>query len=206
MRATDNSVLCWLLTALTSRGQMSALTPAHLPWISSLIIIIIIIIIIIAFKGAIRVFLLSIHCAANSLQHVRSSGLGTIVCKSHATHPALITCNTSSADHMQHIQRWSHATCRVTRHMVRRDSSAIKFDSWNCVYLSIIILAEQMKEGRKPKYLEKTPDVELQKMPHTKAQRFKTQARLKPAQQHWRQARKADVLLHHASHQLESYQ
>ena len=29
-----------------------------------------------------------------------------------------------------------------------------------------------MKEGRKPEYPEKTPDVELQKMPHTKAQRF----------------------------------
>ena len=26
-----------------------------------------------------------------------------------------------------------------------------------------------MKEGRKPEYLEKTPDDELQKMPHTKS-------------------------------------
>ena len=38
-----------------------------------------------------------------------------------------------------------------------------------------------MKEGRKPKYPEKTPDDELQKMPHTKAWRFKPQARLEPA-------------------------
>ena len=30
-----------------------------------------------------------------------------------------------------------------------------------------------MKEGRKPEYPEKTPDDELQKMPHTKARRFK---------------------------------
>ena len=29
-----------------------------------------------------------------------------------------------------------------------------------------------MKEGRKPKYLEKTPDNELRKMPHTKAERI----------------------------------
>ena len=35
-----------------------------------------------------------------------------------------------------------------------------------------------MKEGRKPEYPEKTPDDELQKMPHTKARRFKPQARL----------------------------
>ena len=51
-----------------------------------------------------------------------------------------------------------------------------------------------MKEGRKPEYPEKTPTDELQIMPHTKAQRLKPQRRLEPAQQHWRQARKADVL------------
>ena len=39
-----------------------------------------------------------------------------------------------------------------------------------------------MKEGRKPKYPEKTPGDGLQKMPHTKARRFKPQVRLKPAQ------------------------
>ena len=58
-------------------------------------IIIIIIIIIIAFKGAIRDFLQSPHSAANCLQHARSSGPGAIVCKSRATHRALITCNMS---------------------------------------------------------------------------------------------------------------
>ena len=56
---------------------------------------IIIIIIIIAFKGAIRDFLQSPHSAANRLQHARSSGPGAIVCKSCATHRALITCNMS---------------------------------------------------------------------------------------------------------------
>ena len=69
------------------------------------------VIIIIAFKGAIRDFLQSPHSAANCLQHVRSSGPGAIVCKSCATHQVLITCK-------------SHVTC----HLVRRDSSAIKFD------------------------------------------------------------------------------
>ena len=57
--------------------------------------LIIIIIMIIAFKGAIPDFLQSPHCAVNCLQHVRSSGLGAIVCKSRATHRALITCNMS---------------------------------------------------------------------------------------------------------------
>ena len=68
-------------------------------------------IIIIAFKGAIRDFLQSPHSAANCLHYARSSGPGAIVCKSRATHRALITCK-----------------CHVTRHLVRRDSSAIKFD------------------------------------------------------------------------------
>ena len=78
----------------------------------------VIIIIIIAFKGAIRDFLQSPHSAANYLQHVRSSGPGAIVCKSRATHWALITCK-----------------CHVTCHLVRRDSSAIKFDR---VYIAFI--------------------------------------------------------------------
>ena len=37
-----------------------------------------------------------------------------------------------------------------------------------------------MKVGRKPEYLEKTPDDKLQKMPHTKARKFKS-SRLDPA-------------------------
>ena len=39
-----------------------------------------------------------------------------------------------------------------------------------------------MKERRKPEYQEKTPDDELQTMPHTKAQKSKPQTRLEPAQ------------------------
>ena len=58
-----------------------------------------------------RFFLQSPHSAANCLQHVRSSGQDATVCKSRATHRALITCK-----------------CHVTCHLVRRDSSAIKFD------------------------------------------------------------------------------
>ena len=49
----------------------------------------------IAFKSAIRDFFQSPHCTANRLQHIRSDGSGAIVCKRHATHRALITCNMS---------------------------------------------------------------------------------------------------------------
>ena len=76
------------------------------------------VVIIITFKGPIRdylFFLQSPHCAVNRLQHVRSSGPGAnhmqhIQRSSRATHPALITCNTSSTHHVQHIQHSSRAT------------------------------------------------------------------------------------------------
>ena len=38
-----------------------------------------------------------------------------------------------------------------------------------------------MKDGRKPEYPDKTPDYELSEMPHTKARKFKPQARLEPS-------------------------
>ena len=42
-------------------------------------------------------YLGSSHCAANCLQHVRSSGPGAIVCKSRAAHRTLIACNLQCA-------------------------------------------------------------------------------------------------------------
>ena len=38
-----------------------------------------------------------------------------------------------------------------------------------------------MKEGKEPEYPEKTPDDELQKMPHAKARKSKPQRRFEPA-------------------------
>ena len=62
--------------------------------------------IIIAFKGVIRDFLQSSHCATNGLQPVCSSGVGT-VCKSRATHRALITCNLCYVPHGTTAQLFS---------------------------------------------------------------------------------------------------
>ena len=84
-----------------------------------LYIIILIMIIMIAFKGAVRDFLQSPCCAANRLQHVRSGPRRNLV---------QITCNTSSAYHLE----------RVMCHLVRVDSSAIKFDRVEMAfYLSV---------------------------------------------------------------------
>ena len=69
-----------------------------------LMVIILIIIIIIAFKGAIRDFLQSPHCAANRPQHIRSSDPGAIVCKSSSTY------------HVQHVvfrATWDEATAQL---------------------------------------------------------------------------------------------
>ena len=41
---------------------------------------------------------------------------------------------------------------------------------------------------------EKTPDDELQNMPHTEARKFQPQARLEPALYNWWQARKTDMV------------
>ena len=75
--------------------------------------------IIITLKGAIRGYLQSPHCAANCLQHVRSSGPGIIVCKSRATHRALITSNLQCAT-------WYEGTIKFDRAI--KFDTAIKFD------------------------------------------------------------------------------
>ena len=51
------------------------------------------------------------------------------------------------ANHVQHNERLSRATCHGTCHVVQRDRSAIKFDRvYNCFYLSIILLAESLTD------------------------------------------------------------
>ena len=72
-----------------------------------------------------------------------------------------------------------HVVC----HVARRDSSAIKFDRVKIAFVLVSFYQLNhlpMKDGRKPEYPEKTPDDELQKMPHTKAGKFEPQLRLKP--------------------------
>ena len=88
-----------------------------------------------------------------------------------------ITCNTSSAYHVQ-------VSCYVPLGTKEQLSYSV-WQSWNRIYLSFIFIAwtiKPMNEGRKPECPEKTPGDELQKMPHTTAWRFKLQARLEPAQ------------------------
>ena len=82
-------------------------------------------------NGAIRDFFLqSPHRAVNCLHHVRSSGQGTIVCKSH----------TSSIYHVQ------HAVC----HVVRRHSSATMFDKVEIAFiLALISLTETINQWRR---------------------------------------------------------
>ena len=104
-----------------------------------------------------------------------------------------ITCNTSSAYHVQ----------PAVYHLVRRDSSAIKFDRVEIAFnLTLFYWLKSLTDegggggggGGNRRTRRKTPDDELQKMPHTKARQFKPQARLEPALSHWWQAGKADVL------------
>ena len=50
------------------------------------------------------------HCSLSCLQLMGWSGEGTKVCKSHASHPGLITCITPRAYHVRHTQGLSHAS------------------------------------------------------------------------------------------------
>ena len=62
---------------------------------------------------------------------------------------------------MQHVYR-----------IVHRDSLAIMFDRVEIAFISALFYwlnHYPMKEGTRPEYPDKTPDDELQKMPHTKA-------------------------------------
>ena len=70
---------------------------------------IIIIIVIITFKGAIEIF--------DNLLNVPRTISNTCAQAARAQ---------SCANHVQHIERQSRATCRVACHVVRRDSSAIE--------------------------------------------------------------------------------
>ena len=99
----------------------------------------------------------------------------------------------SCANHVQHIER---LPVQYVCHVVGRDSSAIKFDRAEIGFilaLSYGLNHFPMKEGRKLEYPEKTPDDELQKMPRSKARKFKLHPTLEPALSHWWQARKAGM-------------
>ena len=86
-----------------------------------IIIITIMILIIIAFKDAIRDFLQSPHCPANRLQPYDQVAQAQ-----------------SCANHVQYIERLSHATYRVTCLVVQRDSSDIKIDRVEIAFILAI--------------------------------------------------------------------
>ena len=75
------------------------------------ILIIMMIIIVITFKGAIRNVFQSPHWD-----------------RTVSNMYAQVAWAQSCANHVQHIERLSRATCRATCHVVRRDSSAVEFD------------------------------------------------------------------------------
>ena len=82
-----------------------------------IIIMIVIIIIIIAFKGANRDFF-TMRTVSNTYAQVARAQ--------------------SCANHVQHIERLSRATC-VTCHSVRRDSSATKFDRVEIAFFFLVL-------------------------------------------------------------------
>ena len=128
-----------------------------------------IIIIIIAFKDTVRDFF-TISSQRRELSPTRTL-------KWPRRNRVQITCNTSSAYHVQHVvlrATWYEGTAQLL------SLTELKSHLFQLYFVGWII--KPMKEGRKPEYQEKTPSDELQKMPHTTARIFKPQARSDPAQ------------------------
>ena len=94
-----------------------------------------IIIIKIALKGAFWDFLQSPCCAVYCLQHLCSSGQGAIMCKSRATHQALITCSVSFAT-------WYEGTAQLV--------SLIELKSHLCYFIGTINRWRRGGNWRKP--------------------------------------------------------
>ena len=129
---------------------------------------VIIIKIIIAFKGTIRDFY-------NLLTAPRT------VSNTYAQVARAQSC----ANHVQHIERLSHASVKLRVTWYEGTAQLLSFTElkshlFECYFIGWII--KPMKEGRKPEYPEKTPGDELQKMPRITDRRFKPQVRLEPAQ------------------------
>ena len=91
----------------------------------------------------------------------------------------------SCENHVQHSGFISHATCCVPLGTKGQLSYSV-WESWNRIYFSGTLWAEttnrwRLKEGRKLEHPEKALRDRLQKMPHTKARKFKPHLRLEPA-------------------------
>ena len=102
-----------------------------------------------ALKGAIRDFFYSLLTAPRTVSNTY----------------AQVTRTQSCANHVQHIEHSSRATCRGPLDTKGQLSCWVS-QSLNGIHFSFILLAETinpMKEWRKPEYPEKTPDDELQK-------------------------------------------
>ena len=84
----------------------------------------------------------STDCTMNCFQHTCWSGKGTKVCKSHATHWALIMCDTSHS-------MW----CKWTAQLSSLTEFKILF------ICSLIHCPQLKKEGLEMEHLEKTPSI-----------------------------------------------
>ena len=118
-------------------------------------------------KAQFKVFIQSSHCAI-CLLCACSCAQGTEVCKSHSTYLPLIRGNMSHAT-------LHEETAQLLISTASNRSCFIYFCGWN---------HRPKREGRKLDYLEKTHEVKLQTLTHTKAHNFKPQPGIEPTLQH----------------------
>ena len=126
----------------------------------------------------------------NNIDHIERPNWTFLQSRSAANTYAQVARAQSCANHVQRIQRLSRAACRVTCHVVRKDSSAIQYDSVNRIYFCYILLAESLTDEGGEETVVPGENLwrRASEMPHTKARRLKPRARLEPAHLHWWQA------------------
>ena len=91
----------------------------------------------------------------------------------------------SCANHVQRIERLSRASVVLRATWYEGTAQLLSLTELKSHLFELNFIGwtiKPMKEGRKPEYPEKTPGDMIQKMPRTKARRFKPQARLEPTQ------------------------
>ena len=118
-----------LFLLLSKRQTKARLSGKSRSW--RIVALIIIIIIIIAFKGAIRNFLQSLHSAANCL-NMNAQVARAQLC----------------ANHVQHIKRLSRAIVMLRATWYEGTAQLLSL-SWNRIYLSFISLAEPLNQWRR---------------------------------------------------------
>ena len=157
-------IILIMIIMIITITMMAIMTIITILLLMTMMIIITILVIIMIIKTPDFLVLQSPHCAVNCLQHAQSSGLGTVVCRSHVTHRALLMWNMCAVWYGLMAQ-----PLRLTEFKPHLFSVTETISRWRRT-------GEQSTQ-RKPLITS----LKKKKKPHTEARKFMPQPTLEPA-------------------------